>query len=75
MQHNLKYTTHISFIHTIHTTLRYIADFSYLKPIHMHKKVKGYLKFLFYFFEFSIYTHPQKFSFTPKPKWVNGKRN
>ena len=41
MDNNLKYTTHISFIHTIHTTLRYIADLSFLKPIHMHKKAKG----------------------------------
>ena len=38
MGHNLKYTTHISFIHTIHTTLRYIADFSYLKPIPCMKR-------------------------------------
>ena len=81
MTHHLKLHNTHAFIYTNHTIIRYPADFSKLHPIQMHKKVKGHLKFWIKFwifginFEFSIYTHPQKFSFTPTPKWVNGKGN
>ena len=37
------HNTH-SFIYNNHTIIRYLADFSCLKPIHMYKRVKGYLK-------------------------------
>ena len=37
--HGTQFKTHNThFLHTIHTTLRYIADFSYLKPILCIKK-------------------------------------
>ena len=73
------HNTH-AFIYTNHTIIRYLEDFSNLHPIQMYKRLKGILKFwgqILDFglnFEFSLYTHPQKFSFTPSPKWVNGKR-
>ena len=58
------HNTH-SFIHTIHTTLRYIAVFSYLKPIHMHEKVKVYLKFCVFFLNL-VYTLTPKSSQSPQ---------
>ena len=79
MGHNLKYTTHTHFIHTINTTLRYIdigkQTLATLKPILCIKGLEGICKFyLFFFFEFSIYTHPTKFFIHTKTKKGERKR-
>ena len=77
----LKIHNTYSFICTIHTTIRYLADFSCLKPIHMYKRVKGHLKFwikfwiCIKFWIFNIHTHPPKVFIHSNPKmgeWKKG---
>ena len=64
-----------AFIYTHHTIIRYLADFSYLKPIHLYKRIKGHLKFWIKFGIFNIHTHPPKVFIHPNPKmgeWKKG---